>query len=125
MRADPGGGGQRAEAVPGQRPDAATIDVAEMVAEQVPHDRPRLHQGVANRRMTTIVCHRYSARQLNETYSGGAQVRIAVLGGGTGGLLAALLAKRGDPAREVTVFERNLAGDTFGFGVVFSDATLD
>src|SRR5947207_6033016 len=52
----------------------------------------------------------------------GAQVRIAVLGGGPGGLLAALLAKRGDPGREVTVFERNRPGDTFGFGVVFSDA---
>jgi 2-polyprenyl-6-methoxyphenol hydroxylase-like FAD-dependent oxidoreductase len=52
-------------------------------------------------------------------------VRIAILGGGPGGLLAALLAKRGDPGREVTVFERNRAGDTFGFGVVFSDATLD
>jgi len=52
-------------------------------------------------------------------------VRMAVLGGGPGGLLAALLAKRGDPGREVTVFERNRAGDTFGFGVVFSDATLD
>src|SRR5256886_14794565 len=47
---------------------------------------------------------------------------MAVLGGGPGGLLAALLAKRGDPGREVTVFERNRAGDTFGFGVVFSDA---
>jgi 2-polyprenyl-6-methoxyphenol hydroxylase-like FAD-dependent oxidoreductase len=52
-------------------------------------------------------------------------VRIACLGGGPGGLLAALLAKRADPSREVTVFERNRAGDTFGFGVVFSDATLD
>ena len=52
-------------------------------------------------------------------------MRIAVLGGGPGGLLAALLAKRSDPGREVTVFERNQAGDTFGFGVVFSDATLD
>ena len=52
-------------------------------------------------------------------------MRIAILGGGPGGLLAALLAKRGDPGREVTVFERNRPGDTFGFGVVFSDATLD
>ena len=52
-------------------------------------------------------------------------MRIAVLGGGPGGLLAALLAKRDNPGREVTVFERNRAGDTFGFGVVFSDATLD
>ena len=52
-------------------------------------------------------------------------MRIACLGGGPGGLLAALLAKRGDPGREVTVFERNRAGDTFGFGVVFSDSTLD
>jgi 2-polyprenyl-6-methoxyphenol hydroxylase-like FAD-dependent oxidoreductase len=52
-------------------------------------------------------------------------VRIAILGGGPGGLLAALLAKRSDPGRDVTVFERNRAGDTFGFGVVFSDATLD
>ena len=46
-------------------------------------------------------------------------MRIAVLGGGPGGLLAALLAKRSDPGREVTLFERNRAGDTFGFGVVF------
>ncbi len=32
--------------------------------------------------------------------------------------------KRADPAHEVIVYERNRAGDTFGFGVVFSDATL-
>ncbi len=52
-------------------------------------------------------------------------MRIACLGGGPGGLLAALLARRGDPDREITVFERNRPGDTFGFGVVFSDATLE
>src|SRR3954454_23581618 len=51
-------------------------------------------------------------------------MRIAVLGGGPGGLFAAALAKSADPSREVTVFERNRAEDTFGFGVVFSDATL-
>src|SRR3954466_6453779 len=51
-------------------------------------------------------------------------MRIAVIGGGPGGLFAAALAKRADPSRSVTVFERNRAEDTFGFGVVFSDATL-
>src|SRR5579859_7315263 len=62
---------------------------------------------------------------VNSSKHFGVTVRIACLGGGPGGLLVALLAKRGDPAREVTVYERNRAGDTFGFGVVFSDATLD
>jgi len=50
--------------------------------------------------------------------------RIACIGGGPGGLFFALLAKRADPSRQVTVYERNRAADTFGFGVVFSDATL-
>ncbi|MEU4803952.1 FAD-dependent monooxygenase [Actinosynnema sp. NPDC023587] len=52
-------------------------------------------------------------------------MRIAVIGGGPGGLYFAALAKRLDPAREITVWERNAADDTFGFGVVFSDETLD
>jgi len=51
-------------------------------------------------------------------------LRIACLGGGPGGLFFAALAKLADPDREVTVFERNALGVTFGFGVVFSDATL-
>ncbi|MER7517983.1 FAD-dependent monooxygenase [Streptomyces sp. NPDC126499] len=51
-------------------------------------------------------------------------LRIAVIGGGPGGLYAAALLKRGDPAREVTVWERNAPTDTFGFGVVLSDETL-
>jgi anthraniloyl-CoA monooxygenase len=51
-------------------------------------------------------------------------VRIAVIGGGPGGLYFAALAKQLDPAHEITVWERNAAGDTFGFGVVFSDETL-
>ncbi|MFC9652090.1 bifunctional salicylyl-CoA 5-hydroxylase/oxidoreductase [Streptomyces sp. NPDC056937] len=50
--------------------------------------------------------------------------RVAVIGGGPGGLYAAALLKRLDPAREITVWERNAADDTFGFGVVLSDETL-
>ncbi|MCU1591521.1 MAG: NADH:flavin oxidoreductase/NADH oxidase [Frankiales bacterium] len=51
-------------------------------------------------------------------------MRIAVVGGGPGGLYFAALAKALDPSREVTVWERNAPDDTFGFGVVFSDETL-
>lgn len=51
-------------------------------------------------------------------------MRIAVVGGGPGGLYLAALAKQLDPTREVVVWERNAADDTFGFGVVFSDETL-
>jgi anthraniloyl-CoA monooxygenase len=54
-----------------------------------------------------------------------AAVKIACIGGGPAGLYFALLSKKRDPASEVTVFERNAFRDTFGFGVVFSDATLD
>jgi anthraniloyl-CoA monooxygenase len=51
-------------------------------------------------------------------------VRIAVVGGGPGGLYFAALAKQLAPACEIIVWERNAADDTFGFGVVFSDETL-
>ncbi|MGI8680262.1 MAG: bifunctional salicylyl-CoA 5-hydroxylase/oxidoreductase [Jatrophihabitans sp.] len=51
-------------------------------------------------------------------------MRIAVVGGGPGGLYFAALAKQLCPDDEITVWERNAAEDTFGFGVVFSDETL-
>ncbi len=51
-------------------------------------------------------------------------MRVACVGGGPGGLFLAALLKRADPSIEVTVFERNRPADAFGFGVVFSDATL-
>ncbi|MFE3325481.1 bifunctional salicylyl-CoA 5-hydroxylase/oxidoreductase [Streptomyces sp. NPDC059176] len=54
----------------------------------------------------------------------GHALRIAVIGGGPGGLYAAALLKRLDPDRDITVWERNAPEDTFGFGVVLSDETL-
>ncbi|MCW5252907.1 bifunctional salicylyl-CoA 5-hydroxylase/oxidoreductase [Streptomyces sp. SHP 1-2] len=51
-------------------------------------------------------------------------LRIAITGGGPGGLYAAALLKRLAPDREVTLWERNPPDDTFGFGVVLSDETL-
>src|SRR4051794_29548120 len=52
-------------------------------------------------------------------------MKIAVIGGGPAGLYFAILSKKADPKAEIPVYERNRADDTFGFGVVFSDATLD
>ncbi|MFL5143032.1 MAG: bifunctional salicylyl-CoA 5-hydroxylase/oxidoreductase [Microvirga sp.] len=52
-------------------------------------------------------------------------MRIAVVGGGPAGLYFAILMKKADPRHDIAVYERNRADDTFGFGVVFSDATLD
>ena len=51
-------------------------------------------------------------------------MRVAIVGGGPGGLFLATLLRRADPSIDVSVFERNRAEDTFGFGVVFSDRTL-
>ncbi|MCC7178778.1 MAG: bifunctional salicylyl-CoA 5-hydroxylase/oxidoreductase [Acidobacteria bacterium] len=46
------------------------------------------------------------------------------MGGGPAGLYFALLMKRADPRHQIRLFERNRPDDTFGFGVVFSDATM-
>jgi len=50
-------------------------------------------------------------------------VKIVCIGGGPAGLFFALLMKKADPTHQVAVYERNRLDDTFGFGVVFSDAT--
>jgi len=52
-------------------------------------------------------------------------MKVAIIGGGPAGLYSAILLKKQRPEAEITVYERNRADDTFGFGVVFSDATLD
>lgn len=52
-------------------------------------------------------------------------VKILSIGGGPAGLYLGILMKRADPAHQVKIIERNRPDDTFGFGVVFSDATLE
>ncbi len=52
-------------------------------------------------------------------------MKTVVVGGGPGGLYLAILLRLRDPSHEVVVIERNLPGDAYGFGVVFSDETLD
>jgi len=51
-------------------------------------------------------------------------IRVACIGGGPGGLFFATLLRRSRPDIEVVLYERNEASDAFGFGVVFSDRTL-
>ncbi|MER9440886.1 bifunctional salicylyl-CoA 5-hydroxylase/oxidoreductase [Mesorhizobium sp. M0340] len=52
-------------------------------------------------------------------------MKVAVLGGGPAGLYFAISLKLRDAVHEVTVFERNRADDTFGWGVVLSAETLE
>ena len=50
-------------------------------------------------------------------------MKIVAIGGGPAALYFGILMKEADPAHEITILERNRLDDTFGFGVVFSDAT--
>ncbi|GAA1260923.1 bifunctional salicylyl-CoA 5-hydroxylase/oxidoreductase [Kitasatospora nipponensis] len=52
-------------------------------------------------------------------------MRVAVIGGGPGGLYFAALAQQLAPRWEITLWEREARDDAFGFGVVFSDETLE
>jgi anthraniloyl-CoA monooxygenase len=52
-------------------------------------------------------------------------MRIVCVGGGPAGLYFGLLMKQLRPSHDITVVERNRPYDTFGWGVVFSDATME
>ncbi|QIB64516.1 bifunctional salicylyl-CoA 5-hydroxylase/oxidoreductase [Kineobactrum salinum] len=52
-------------------------------------------------------------------------MKIVCLGGGPAGLYLAISMKLRDPAHDVAVYERNRPDDTFGWGVVFSDQTVE
>src|SRR3954466_2948504 len=53
------------------------------------------------------------------------RMRIACIGGGPAGLYFAISMKLRDPSHQIEVFERNRPGVTFGWGVVFSDQTVE
>jgi anthraniloyl-CoA monooxygenase len=53
------------------------------------------------------------------------RTKVHIIGGGPAGLYFAILMKKAWPQTRITVFERNRPDDTFGFGVVFSDQTLE
>jgi anthraniloyl-CoA monooxygenase len=52
-------------------------------------------------------------------------MKVSIIGGGPAGLYFAILMKKAQLATDITIYERNRPDDTFGFGVVFSDQTLD
>jgi anthraniloyl-CoA monooxygenase len=52
-------------------------------------------------------------------------MKIICLGGGPAGLYFSILAKKANPSWDITVIERNQSDSTFGWGVVFSDKTMD
>jgi anthraniloyl-CoA monooxygenase len=52
-------------------------------------------------------------------------MKIACIGGGPAGLYFAISMKLRDPAHEIALFERNARRVTFGWGVVFSDQTVE
>ena len=51
-------------------------------------------------------------------------MRIVCIGGGAAGLYFGLLMKKQNPSHSIKILERNRPYDTFGWGVVFSDATM-
>src|SRR4051812_41001160 len=85
----------------------------------------RLHEGVRcfNPELSCLK-HSWNDVIVRALRKDGADMRVAVLGGGPAGLYFAIAMKLRDPGHQVAVFERNRPDDTFGWGVVLSDETL-
>lgn len=52
-------------------------------------------------------------------------MKVVCLGGGPAGLYFSILMKKANPDHDITVIDRNAADNTFGWGIVFSDKTMD
>ena len=52
-------------------------------------------------------------------------MKIACIGGGPAGLFLSILLKKRRPGWDVAVYEQNPRGNTFGWGIVFSDGTME
>src|ERR1039458_3855029 len=70
-------------------------------------------------------CRDFHPRDRRSLGKGSRHMRIVCVGGGPAGLYLGILMKLQNPRHSITVVERNRPYDTFGFGVVFSDATME
>jgi anthraniloyl-CoA monooxygenase len=52
-------------------------------------------------------------------------LQVAIIGGGPAGLFLAIQLKKARPSWDVAVHEQNPRGNTFGWGIVFSDGTME
>jgi PPOX class probable F420-dependent enzyme len=76
-------------------------------------------------RETVFAAYQSPAPADRRTGGAGRQVKINIVGGGPAGLYFAILIKKLNPAYEIQVFERDPADNTYGWGIVLSERTLD
>ena len=87
--------------------------------------RPVRPQGRLPRVSRITHCSRHDSTAPDSARRSAPKMKFVCIGGGPAGLYFALLMKQRGPHHDITVVERNRPYDTFGWGVVFSDATMD